>query len=374
MSEDPSAAPTPSASPAQPEGVQGGGVQVQAAPRVLRVHAVKAGLLAGRSIKRLARELGITRASVQEHARRLLSTGQLVKVEGRYYPGPAGKPAGGVQGRVYTPGHTPVPPTNTRDPAPPHRIDVATDMMRRFRIVQPPAIVDKVPGFVITKPKGQRKGQPTTQLLHEVNARDAAGRVWNLWLESSTTTGRWSLWVGKVQPPPRFVDFQRPGETPDAATDRLTSQVVYEWAASAGLVVVPIPGKTRPVAVTFPGTVPPGLTWRDGQTTADGTPPHANGWNTLELQSYDAERTRLQQEAHVALPETTKQVADHEAWRHQADAMLADLRRFVLGHLELDVKRQTAANYTAMAQLPDGIAAKPSTTSPPRPTFSHDFI
>lgn len=346
-------------------GVQGGGVQVQPAPSGRRVHQVKAGLLAGLSIKGLAKQLGISRASVQEHARRLLETGELVKADGRYCPGTQTGLQGGVQVARYTRDLTPVQGT--------HHPDVATDGRRTFRIVQPPALVDRVPGFQISKPKGQRPGRPVAQMLHHVAHTDTHGRTWNLWLEQSIAKGRWSLWVGQVLPPPRFQDFQKPGETPDDAVDRLTVQVVVDWAAKAGVGLVPVPRRTRPVSVAFPGVVPPGMTWKDDQTTADGTPPHANGWNTLELQGPDAERTRLLQKAVRGLPETTGTVANHGDQLQEMDRLLAELGRRVLQHLELDVRRETAATQLAIAHTVEGIAARPS-PSFPRPPSPWEFI
>lgn len=313
---------------------------------------MKAGLLAGKPIKALARELGLGRSTVQEHAKRLLLAGAIVKAEGRYFPGPGrGVPVAGG----HT-GHTPVPGGGTQRPAPPQRIDVATDGRRTFRVTMPPADVTRLAGFVASKPKGPRK--PVVQMLHQVVHADAGGHTWNLWLDQSLSQGRWSLWVGKVLPPPRFADFQKPGETPDDAFDRLAVRTVMEWAAKAGVGLVPVPRRSRPVAVTFPGTMPPGVVYRGLEQTSDGTPPHPNGWNTLEIQGNDAERTRQHQEAHLVLPETTAKVDAFDASLSRIDrALVALAERYALA-LELDLKLATVGNLRDLASL------SPSTKRP----------
>lgn len=325
-----------------------GGVPVPGAQGASSALRVKAGLLAGVSMKALAKKLGLGRSTVQEHAKNLLLDGQLVKSEGRYYPGSGQPVKGGVPGAEGTPTHTPMPGRGTQRPAPPRRIDVATDGRRTFRVMQPPAFVQRLPGFVISKPKG---AEPFVQMLHHIAHTDAQGRTWNLWLDHSISKHRWSLWVGKVLPPPRFEDFQKPGETPDDAFDRLTVTTVMEWAAKAGVGLMPVPRRSRPVAVTMPGTMPPGLTWRDSQTTSDGTPPHPNGWNTLELQSNDAERTRQHQEAHNKLPETTANVEVLNALVAKLDRVLVALAERAIIHAELSVKQETASQLRDAAGL-----------------------
>lgn len=305
---------------------------------------VKAGLLAGRSIKALARDLGLGRSTVQEHVKRLLLTGSVVKVDGRYLPGlDGGVPVAKGHAR-----HTPVPGEGTQRPAPPRSIDVATDGRRTFRVTVPPVDVSRLPGFVASKPKGPK---PVVQILHHVAHTDATGRTWNMWMDQSVSKHRWSLWVGKVLPAPRFEDFQKPGETPDDAFDRLAVNTVMGWAAKAGVGLVPAPRRSRPVAVTLPGTMPPGRVWRDSETTSDGTPPHPNGWNTLELQSNDAERTRQHQMAHRALPETTGRVDRMEVLLARYDKALLALAERAVAQIELEVRQATGAHLHEAASL-----------------------
>lgn len=253
-----------------------GGVRVRAAPRGQSSAQVKAGLLAGESMKHLAKRLGMHRSSIQEHARRLLLSGEIAKAEGRYFPGPTGGGAGS-HGKSD---HAPVLVSTTQDPAPPQvRIDVATDGKRIFRVTRPPApgLVDKLPGFAGTKPKG--KGRK--QLLHKI-AHTVAGRTWNLWLEESMAKGSWSLWVGQVLPPVPFAQFQAPGEDPDDAYDRLTIQTVVDWATKASIGLEPIPRRSRAVSVTYPGIVE-GASWRSAPSDADQTPPDPSGRLALEV-------------------------------------------------------------------------------------------
>jgi len=342
-------------------GVQGGAGGVQAAPRDQTRLRVKAGLLAGRSIKGLSRDLGISRPTVQEHVARLLSSGQLVKSEGRFFPGPAG----GVQGAKVTPHHAPVQGGVTPDPAPPARIDVATDGKRVFRITRAPAAIDQVPGFVASKPKGRK---PVTQLMHKV-AYVEGGRTWNLWLEQGLKTDSWSLWVGQVQPPPPFAEFQKPGESPDDAWDRKTIDVAVAWATKAGVGLEPMPRRSRPVSVTYPGLVIPtakGVPYRSGPSDADQTPPDPSGRLALEvrggdLQDFVNNGPEWKRAVMGALQDQRDVIAFAVKVQGIAAEAVAGLTKNHAGHLAHNVAQT------------DGVAARPSPSFAAHPS-TWDFV
>lgn len=311
-------------------GAASGGVQVQAAPR----DRVKAGLLAGRSIKGLSRDLGVARPTVQGHARRLLEAGELVKREGRFFPGPSG----GVQPGRITPHHAPVPLAITPEAAPP-RLDTATDGKRIFRLTRPPGYVSELPGFVWSKPKGRSR----SQLLHKVEFAHN-GATWNLWLEQGIKAGKWSAWVGQVSPPPRFEDFQRPGEDPDDAFDRLTVQTVVAWAIKANVGLEPIPRRARRVSVTYQGIVE-NATWRSPSSDADSTPPDPSGRLALEVRGGE-----LQDFVNNG-PEM-KRAFDAAIGR--VDRAMVTIAERMAEHLEMEARQVTGDHLR-------GIALSPST-------------
>lgn len=318
-----------------------------------------AGLLAGRSVKGLAKDLGVSRSNVQQHRDRLLSDGYLVLSEGRFFPGPG---RGGAMRRDNS-HHAPVQGAITQGIAPP-RLDVATDGKRVFRVTRPPAPgkAEQMPGFAGNKPKGRK---PATQLLHKVEYV-TGGRTWNIWLEEGLRTGKWTAWVGQVKPAPRFADFQKAGEDPDDAWDRLTIETMVEWSAKAGIGLEPVPRRARPVSVTYPGVVE-GSSWRSQKSDADQTPPDPSGRLALEVRGKDM------QEAVNALPETTEVVAAIQAEVSRQAGLLLDMARNVTAHVQVSANHAALLSSSAVTPPPgDGVTARPSPSF--RPPSPWEFI
>jgi hypothetical protein len=360
--------PHPPTSPVIENTPQGGAGKIPAPsgrPRTL----VMQGLLNGHSIKGLAVALGLNRATVQEHAARLLEKSVLTRVKRgqtwAWSKGPAYELDAVARGGA---GSTRLPcgdDQQVRGRTP--RIDVATDGARTFVVTRAPRDVTILPTFAGTLPKGRGR----KQRVHSFRFTNG-GREFKLLMDETVNDPTaWSLTVGKVSPGVPFEEFQQPGETPDDGWDRYVARVASAWCLKVGVVIDPTPRRTKPVSVTFPGTVPPGLKFGGGEATGDGTPPDPSGWNALELQSRNAERTRQQQEAHVALPETTATVQDLVAKvRGHEELLKACASALGTGAVVAAGLTQNVSSLLAntMAQAPPTIVARPSLPLP------HEFV